>query len=283
MCVTTGPAKLSNTIIYTGTGAHNGKSVHVLGYQNTVQNLEHGPNCMLLHIPTKEPLGKDNFIRTDGKSEILKDITNAFRPLSKGFSPEAASMSRGFHQYSAEVKIFKHDIYTVLSSRSVEATREVLNYLPVEKKPKIDDSLFEFYATHFPEWSFLLFLFDNKDMKDSNPILCHYTPINPEVLFAPTLDAHTGQAPDMREQVFMDHDITFGFHSTLLKRKSEYLSHSFREDEIIIQKPMYKELRNYLPIAGNTLTYRDSYSEPNGDVFLRWTETGMVNKGLLKL
>lgn len=55
MCISTGEAAFSGTIVYCGRQHHPVHGlIHVLGYQNTAVNLADGPNAMLLHLPTRQ-------------------------------------------------------------------------------------------------------------------------------------------------------------------------------------------------------------------------------------
>jgi len=54
MCISTGEAAFSGTIVYCGRQHHPVHGlIHVMGYQNTAVNLTDGPNAMLLHLPTR--------------------------------------------------------------------------------------------------------------------------------------------------------------------------------------------------------------------------------------
>lgn len=278
MCVTSGPARLSDTVIYAGTAKRGEENVHVNGYQNKAQNLGTGPNCMLIHVPTDETLGKENFISTEGKKNILTDIRDAFRIYSKGRGVSAAGMFRSMDK-GREIKIFKHDIYTVLSSKSVDLIHETLKYLPEDSRPVIKDSLLQFYAQNFKDWSFLLFCFKNRDVSESNPLLWQYIPKNYEVLFAPTLDAHTGDAPDLSKAVEVDNSVTFGFH-TKLSMKRTYSSGLIPNEGLSLQ---YRDLQDYMPKIGTTLMHEQVDMEINGDTLYRWTETDQPYRGMLSL
>ncbi|MET7455228.1 hypothetical protein ABZT03_25700 [Streptomyces sp. NPDC005574] len=60
MCISTGEAALSGTIVYCGRQHHSVHGlVHVLGYQNTAVNLADGANAMLLHLPTRQLTPRD--------------------------------------------------------------------------------------------------------------------------------------------------------------------------------------------------------------------------------
>lgn len=73
MCISTGEAAFSGTILYCGRRHDRVHGlVHVLGYQNTAVNLTDGPNAMLLHLPTRQ-LTPRHFLSA-GRAEIDPDL-----------------------------------------------------------------------------------------------------------------------------------------------------------------------------------------------------------------
>ena len=55
MCISTGEATFSGTIVYCGRQHHPVHGlIHVMGYQNTAVNLSDGRNAMLLHLPAQQ-------------------------------------------------------------------------------------------------------------------------------------------------------------------------------------------------------------------------------------
>src|SRR5580693_761461 len=92
MCCTFEPAKLSDTTLYCGEHTHpNGKRVHVIGYQNTVENRAGGPNAMIIPFPAAELMGPSNIIDTSKTPSILQDMAAGLRSTYDG-------MSRGFDE-----------------------------------------------------------------------------------------------------------------------------------------------------------------------------------------
>src|SRR5271166_24211 len=79
MCCTLANARLSNTILYAAEVCPDGKEVvHVLGYQNRVQNLPpaKGPsgNAMILPFPAVAgTMTQNNVLATDKCPKILED------------------------------------------------------------------------------------------------------------------------------------------------------------------------------------------------------------------
>lgn len=52
--------------------------------------------------------------------------------------------------------------------------------------------------------------FNNEEAALANPIMVWYEPLRPEFLFAPALDCHTGDVPDLHAQVSVDHTLVVG-------------------------------------------------------------------------
>ena len=74
MCVSTGPAEFSSTILYCGRRRHPEHGwVEVFGYQNTAVNRAVGPNAMLLHLPARA-VSSASFLPVDGAERVLHDM-----------------------------------------------------------------------------------------------------------------------------------------------------------------------------------------------------------------
>jgi hypothetical protein len=90
---------------------------------------------------------------------------------------------------------------------------------------------------------------------DSQPIAFEYEPFNPKILYFPTIDSHTGEAPDLDELV--DTDNTFVFeHTGMFKNK-------FVMDYVHLEADVPKSLqdRKYRHIKINS-------PSKNGDTFI---------------
>ncbi|MET9858488.1 hypothetical protein ABZY93_04040 [Streptomyces smyrnaeus] len=207
MCVSMGPAEFSGTTLYMGRLHHARHGlVHVLGYQNTAVNRADGPNAMLLHLPA-QGMGQDNFLDVGRSSDVLERMVEAVRPSSVA----AGGMAwMGSAPQADEVQVFEHDIYTVLLASEPTALPAALHRVPPHKRPSLDLELMRFYAERYPEYTIAVCCFDNAEAARAKPLLMWYTPLDPDVLTAPALDAHTGRPPGMVGQVPVDHWVLFG-------------------------------------------------------------------------
>lgn len=131
MCITTEPARLTNTTIYSAEAQRNGETFHVIGYQNTVV-AKKGPNAMILPLPAAGPLGPANCIDTRGFKDILKAYNQAVERLrpkrrsrsTKAFGSDHDSLdTRGF-------QVFQSGSYTVALAERPVTMRLALDAVP---------------------------------------------------------------------------------------------------------------------------------------------------------
>jgi hypothetical protein len=279
---------MSNTLIYSGLGKDNGSKVHVLGYENTVRSLSGGPNCMLLHFPTQRMLTPDNLIKVEVHQRgILKDISDTFTPHTRGSITKGLNMRSMDKGGDNEFIMFCHDIYTIITCRNVDAIMEAIKLLPDDLTPSINPTLLAFYKKNFPNWSFALCCFNNRDLKKSSPLFWKYEPIDYNVLFAPTLDSHTGREPDLSKLTEMDHAITFGFSDKNELAENHY--YKLIESEMIesyrfkmFETKTYPNFSGILPEIGITRLYKESRFI-NGDTFFHWKDSTKVERGMLRI
>lgn len=208
MCVTFAKAKLSNTILYGAEVIVHNTLYHVLGYQNKVQNRSSGGNAMIIPVPSiPGAMTKANLLDTSMCPHILEDMVKAITPVSRGAT--LGTRTKGM-PIPKGVEIFEHDIYTVVKADSAVLIPEVLHLVPEEKRPRFSSDWFLAYDIWYPEWTFYLCCFNNKDAARANPLLWYYQPSNTERIFLPALDSHTGDIPDLRAYVQRDHAIVVG-------------------------------------------------------------------------
>ena len=205
MCCSAGPAHFSNTILYAAE-VHDieGDPVrHVLGYQNTVENLADGPNAMILPIPAVPgTVSSKNVIDTSDAPNILKDMASLFMPVTRSLGHAKS--------YSAHVEVFDSGIYTIILAEDARAIPSALKRIRKDKCPSIKKEMFEAYAKWYPGWSIALCCFNNRDAAKATPMMWWYRPANPDRLFAPAVDAHDGNPPDLSAKVAVDHTVIFG-------------------------------------------------------------------------
>ena len=200
MCISTGEAAFSGTIVYCGRQHHPVHGlIHVLGYQNTAVNLASGPNAMLLHLPTRR-LTPRQFLSAGRTGDVLHRMVAAVEPVDTGagdiewMSPEPQP-----------VQVFDHDVYTVLLAADPTAIPAALQQVPPHRRPDLNPNLLHFYADHFPDHTIAVCCFDNADAQRAKPLLLWYQPLDPDRLTLPALDSHNGAAPDLDTAVPVDH------------------------------------------------------------------------------
>ncbi|MGW0755710.1 hypothetical protein ACWD1Y_04315 [Streptomyces sp. NPDC002814] len=200
MCISTGEAAFSGTIVYCGRQHHPVHGlIHVLGYQNTAVNLADGPNAMLLHLPTTQ-LTPRHFLSAGRTGDVLRRMVAAVEPVAAG-ADDIAWMSAE----PQPVQVFDHDVYTVLLATDPTAVPTALRQVPLHRRPDLDPDLLSFYADHFPDHTIAVCCFDNADAQRAKPLLLWYPPLDPDQLTVPALDSHTGAAPDLDAAVTVDH------------------------------------------------------------------------------
>jgi hypothetical protein len=158
---------------------------------------------MLLHLPAAE-MSRANFLDTTDSPDVLRDLVDALRPVSR--APQPA----GEAAWGGPVEVFDHGVYTVVLAADPRHIPAALDRVPERKRPRLAPDLFTFYAETFPLYPVALCCFDNADARRAAPLLMWYQPIYTGRLTAPALDSHTGTAPDPRGSVRADHWVIVG-------------------------------------------------------------------------
>lgn len=228
MCVSLAPASFSRTTLYAAEAKKDGATVHVLGYQNRVQNLYRQAiplgddwdwrnpqgrpiksgtgNAMILPIPAVPgTMTHANLLDTSGCRNILRDMAAAVRPVRRGGSRGSDAVS--FGAVAKNVQVFDHDIYTVVLAGDARSIPGALGRVPEGKRPALNTAIFEAYHEWYPDWTFALCCFNNDQAAEAAPLLWFYQPQRPELLFAPALDSHSGSAPKPGAMVEVDHTV----------------------------------------------------------------------------
>jgi hypothetical protein len=206
VCITAGPATLSNTIVFGSRAQLDGRMVHVLGYQNEAQDHTNRPNAMILPIPSATQMGPDNMVDTRPFAGFLKAYAEAIRPRDRGMT--RGSTPRGL--VSLGVQVFERGSYTVVLACNANVTeiRRALDALPEGKRPAISDGLIESFAKLYPGWHLAICCWSGHIKPE--PLLWWYEPVFNDV-FLPGLDAHDGGPPDLLAHVSTDHTLVVGY------------------------------------------------------------------------
>ena len=203
MCISVAVANFSNTHLYAGEAEHEGKYVHVMGYQN--QAASDGPNAMLLPIPTNEPMGPDNLVDTREFKQFMENIAQASR--SKRMR-RSRGLTKGIDSVAASYQVFDSGSYTVALADSVAGIKQSLEAVPETKRPELSFNLLSSLGNLYKGWKWALCCWEGEIKAE--PILLWYVPKRKDLLFAPALDSHDGNAPDLGAKVSVDHYVSFG-------------------------------------------------------------------------
>jgi hypothetical protein len=214
-CCSLAPAYFSKTKGWVAEQTINGEYVHLLAYQNTMQNLAQVDgkptgNAMFLPIPAVPGTMTDaNMLDTKNCKHILDDMENSveeyFR-ISQGnrlnyLSSAAASAG------PPAVQVFDRGLYTVVLAKHASDIPGALAKVPANKRPALNEKIFKAYDVWYPEWTFALCCFDNTKAAEADPMLWWYKPKYPKQLFFPALDCHTGEVPELNANVDVDHTL----------------------------------------------------------------------------
>lgn len=200
MCCSLRPAKLTNTVLYAAEALHEGRRVHVMGYQNRAENLSKGPNAMLLPIPARAPMGPDNMLDTTGAKNIMRDYAQAVRPPRSRYGGPAPA--------SESVQVFDKGSFTVALADKASDLAGAVGRIPANKRPEVNAEVFAVYDQLYPGWKMALCAWDGT--LEAEPLLWWYEPQDPTTLFMPALDAHDGGPPRIGANVEVDHSVVVG-------------------------------------------------------------------------
>lgn len=240
MCVSLQPAHFSKTTLFAAETEVGGRLMHVLGYQNTVQNgvvsshgsgqrrigevdrgsfswsdLTHAPsvslppgNAMILPIPAVHgTMSRESVLDTRNCRYVLDDMADAVKVGAK-----TLGVTRGASGTSRRIEVFDHDVYTIVLASDARDIQDALRIVSERRRPVLNEAIFDAYARWYPEWTVALCCFDTRDAKRAAPMLWVYEPMHPQALFAPALDSHTGDVPDLKASVDVDHTVIVASH-----------------------------------------------------------------------
>ena len=222
MCCSLARAHFSRTVLMLNTTRHPLRQtpIQVLAYQNISTNLsENSANAMLLHLPTAE-LSRDNIVDTSRFPNFLDTMVKALLPPTRDLRMRSDGL---ISAQAKRVEIFDHDVYTVALSQDASAIPAALQEVREDRRPLLNQEIFDWYGQRFSGWSFALCCFNNRDARKANPLLWWYEPLAKDRLMLPGLDAHTGEVPDLKKMVRVDHWVIGGLPSSHPEGKSVHL------------------------------------------------------------
>lgn len=207
MCVSLAPAHFLGTVLCLAESMRNGRYVNTLVYRNRAKNLtsDGRPNAMLLHFPSAG-MGPENIVDTSTFPKFVDDLVDAVKPPK---NLDRALLSFSMTRFS-EPHVFDHGIYTVVLAGNASDIPQALGRVREDRRPDVNQAVFDWYAQRFPGYSFALCCFNTRDEVKADPMMWWYEPNDLRRVMLPGIDAHTGKAPNLREDVAIDHWLILG-------------------------------------------------------------------------
>lgn len=219
-CCAIAPAEFHNTTGWIGEFHRKGKPVHLLAYENVAKNLNFsvrsdgsrgpGGNAMLLPIPAVPGTMSDKNL-LDGKDfkGLVEAVYRSSRDPIERVWDQILSASNSLNSYNpaaepVQIQVFSKGSYSVVLSNSAAAIPSAISRLPPNKRPPINQKLFDAYDKWYPGCTFALCCFD-QSFGDTEPLVWWYEPKDPNQLFFPAVDEHSGDIPPMDAMVAVDH------------------------------------------------------------------------------
>lgn len=242
MCIVSAKAKLTKTKILS-IPLDNGR--HLMSYTNKAKNLSGKKNSMILPIPGK--LNKEWFYDTSEYNEFVKDIERQANVNSEEI------LSRGMRSKTLSFEEFEVGFYNVVTTNDISKLVERLGVYG----PEISSELINFFKEHYKGWNFVCCIFDGDKEMDAQPIMFEYEPFDYEWVYFPTMDSHTGGAPDLNARVSLDH--------TLITEQYGLQGFNIKDVKFKQEVPEILKRRKYVSSKFNTTL-------PNGDIYINRNE-----------
>lgn len=209
MCVSTGPAKLSNTIGLVKT-LENGNVI--TAYQMSTEVEGDGDRVMIIQLPVRDRVITlhDTRLYASFLTDMQTQIENMSYDPIRGV--ESLPVSRGM---TVAVKKEKIGMYEVVYLFDLNELKNLSAHLNCDVN--ISDELFEFYKTYYSGFCFIAVKFSNRDKMRAQPLLFEYkpfyVPVGPEnipAVYFPAVDNDpgTGIHSGVPEDIVVNRDHT---------------------------------------------------------------------------
>lgn len=210
MCATTQKSRMSNTFQF----AHfiNRLQMMVWGYGNTAQNLSGLANCMITCWPINGKVRYQDMLDTSSMPHLMNDFQQAIAPpAALGSRAQAPKSTFDVHAIGIYHHVWLYPGFTI------GEMDQAFSRVPAEKRPRIDQSWYQFIAKYYPGFSLLVSCFNNTQ-PGKEMIIFRARPdfkllsatFSTPVAYICTVDAHNGEPPNMHANVAMDHQIAVG-------------------------------------------------------------------------
>jgi hypothetical protein len=217
-------------------------------------------NAMVIAIPAiPDTFTPDNLIPVNTFPKFLGDLQKAVQPReplsqSKGVSFGADSLRARRHE-PIVVTGFDNDLYDVVIASNPEDFAPAIGKVTDAKRPQENPELWAELGRLYPDWTFLLFCFEEKDAERAGSVLVTYKPQRPDLLYLPGLDGHEGKIE--WGPVEVDHTLVVGvedYRHQVRKadrlgnfRLVDYTDQSARQNRLLLPAVMGTSVEDVLP------------------------------------
>ncbi|MGH1335548.1 MAG: hypothetical protein ACRBFS_05415 [Aureispira sp.] len=255
MCITSSRSLLDNTYIGAWDIEHpNYGYRHVLAYQNRVQNLTEGPNCMLLPIQSAETIVPAWVVDSTVCPNFLTELYNTLDPVVEDDGLPWMSIEPERMNYVVERGVYH---IAILNDLSEEALLNTLAQIPINKKPVLTAELLDFFRNNYNQFPLLLCCFNNANALQAAPILVHYPPQFPATLMVNTLDSHGGIPVIGKSTPFHQKIIIGSYKNTQEEMKVPYKK---------LAPDFCPPLQDFLPKYAFAIDLLHQFKAPNKDL-----------------
>lgn len=220
-----------------------------------------GGQMMVLPVPcVPGTIGPHSFHDVSRFPSILKDMQMALYTYALRGTRGGGLLSYGA---AKGMQVFNYGAWTLAVGHVEQVTRpellRAMAMVPDRKRPVLTDDVMRVMMA-FPaiptynNWSLIYAFADSADLNgEMTPFMYDYQPLNPDRVFMPAIDSHTGLPPVPGQPVDVDHTLIFGVPNSVDGAEVDYTDPALE----------YSPFRNMLP--DKVIGVRATGTVHNGD------------------
>lgn len=186
-------------------------------------------NAMLFAIPAQPgTFDASGLLPTARYPHFMRDFARPFTSNRRSAAKSRAVIGFGFEPLV--VKGFDDDTYDVVISPRASLIASVIEQVDLAKRPELNPVLYAQLDLLYPDWTFVLFCFQEMEREQHGCALMRYKPMEKysHLLYAPGLDGHNGAIET--GNVLLNHTVIVGTYD--YARNAQLQSIYFEEDGI---------------------------------------------------
>lgn len=214
-------------------------------------------NAMLFAIPAQPgTFDASGLMPTARYPHFMRDFARPFATNRRAAGNRRTMMSLAGGVEPLVVKGFDEDTYDVVISPRASLIASVIEQVDLAKRPELNPVLYAQLDLLYPDWTFVLFCFQEMEREQHGCALMRYKPMEKysHLLYAPGLDGHNGVIET--GNVHLNHTVIVGTYD--YAKSAQVQSIYFEEDGI----------RNAMPWLNTRVIGKEYCAEflaPQGD------------------